>query len=278
MHTADVNGITIRYEEYGAGEPVLLIHGGLFVDTFKVFFDQPALAGYRLIRYNRRGLGGSTRTATPSSLEDQANDAVALLDHLGVERAHAIAHSAGATLAVQLLAQAGDRFGAVSLLEPGLPELLMNEHTLGYLAECAARAETDPEGAIEQFFVMVLGKQGRAALDRTVPGAFAQGVADADVMFTDEANGLMAWTLPAEKLAAVRTPIQYVLGRESDATVRETVPVDFFEPAKDRLLELLPHMEVAVLDGLNHLLQIQDPTRVANTVGEFLQRHPLPAR
>jgi pimeloyl-ACP methyl ester carboxylesterase len=275
MQTADVNGIRVRYDERGSGEPVLLIHGGLFVDTFACFFAEPAMSGYRLVRYSRRGLGGSTRTDTPSTMVDQAADAVGLLDHLGIEKAHVVAHSAGGAVALQLASQAPGRVHSLSLLEPGMPSILANEHTLGYLAECAAKAETDPAGAVEQFFVMVLGKQGSEVLEARAPGSMAQGVADADVMFTDEASALLGWTFGPEEAATVTQPAVYVLGSESDATVLETVPTPFFGPARDLLAELLPQMEVTVLDGLNHLLQIQDPAMVANAVGEFLQRHPM---
>jgi pimeloyl-ACP methyl ester carboxylesterase len=50
--------------------------------------DQPPLARYRLVRYHRRGYAGSTRSAGPVTIPDQAADLIGLLDHIGMRRAH----------------------------------------------------------------------------------------------------------------------------------------------------------------------------------------------
>jgi pimeloyl-ACP methyl ester carboxylesterase len=60
MHTIDANGVTLEYEDRGAGEPVLLIHGGVFAATFSEMISERSLASYRLTRPHRRGLGGLT--------------------------------------------------------------------------------------------------------------------------------------------------------------------------------------------------------------------------
>src|SRR5688572_16729757 len=79
-----VNGGELEYEVHGTGEPVLLIHGTGVAATFYPTMTEPSLAGYRLIRYHRRGFAGSSRAPAPFSIRDQAADAVALLKALGV--------------------------------------------------------------------------------------------------------------------------------------------------------------------------------------------------
>src|SRR5262245_45062738 len=69
-----VNGGEIEYEVRGEGEPVLLIHGTGVAATFWTVMDEPALAGYKLIRMHRRGFAGSSRTPVPFSLADHAAD------------------------------------------------------------------------------------------------------------------------------------------------------------------------------------------------------------
>lgn len=78
------------------GDAVLFIHDGLVVDTFFAVAAEPALKSYRRIRYARRGYAGSTDPDGPFLGADQSNDAAALIDHLGVERAHVVAYGAGA--------------------------------------------------------------------------------------------------------------------------------------------------------------------------------------
>ena len=68
----------------GTGEPVLLI-SPVLADGFLPLIAEPELADrYQLIRYHKRGWVGSTHTVGPVSVVDHANDAAALLDHLGV--------------------------------------------------------------------------------------------------------------------------------------------------------------------------------------------------
>ena len=43
MNRANVNGVELEYESRGSGEPVVLIHAGIFADWFKPLVDEPAL-------------------------------------------------------------------------------------------------------------------------------------------------------------------------------------------------------------------------------------------
>ena len=97
MEHAKVNGVELAYEVLGSGEAVLFIHGAHLADALKPLVTQPALERFQRIRYHRRGLGGSTRPveSEPTSVAVQAEDAVRLLDHLGVDRAHLVGHSWG---------------------------------------------------------------------------------------------------------------------------------------------------------------------------------------
>ena len=92
---AQVNGVELEYEVVGSGEPVLFI-SPVLADGFLPLFSDPALADrYQLIRYHKRGWVGSTHTPPPVRIATHAADAAALLEHLGVPRAHVTGHSTG---------------------------------------------------------------------------------------------------------------------------------------------------------------------------------------
>src|SRR5215207_6575234 len=113
MDVAAVNGIELEYEATGAGEPVLLI-SHVIADFFVPLVAEQALAQrYRLVRYHRRGWGGSTHTPGPVSVADHAADAVALLDHLGIARVHVAGHGSGAPIAAQLAQDHPNRIATV---------------------------------------------------------------------------------------------------------------------------------------------------------------------
>ena len=123
MDSVKVNGVELEYEVRGSGEPVLLIDM-LIADCFVPLLTEPSLAGrYQLIRYHKRGWVGSTHTPPPVSIGDHAADAAALLDHLGVRRAHIAGHSTGASIGAQLALDHPEKVHTLTLLEPTLVSL-----------------------------------------------------------------------------------------------------------------------------------------------------------
>ena len=99
MPTAQVNGITINYEidgPDGAKDTIVLING-LADDLLSWGFQIPALveAGYRVLRFDNRGIGKSDRPAGPYSSRQMAADAKALVDHLGITGFHLMGVSMG---------------------------------------------------------------------------------------------------------------------------------------------------------------------------------------
>ncbi|MHA6690267.1 alpha/beta fold hydrolase [Devosia sp. A449] len=99
------DGLTLAYESFGEGTPVLCIHG--FASSGKVnwidtgWVETLVDAGYRAVVLDNRGHGGSDKPYDPERYypRDMANDAVALLDHLGIERAAVLGYSMGARIA-----------------------------------------------------------------------------------------------------------------------------------------------------------------------------------
>jgi pimeloyl-ACP methyl ester carboxylesterase len=120
MESVKVNGVELEYELIGSGEPMLLI-SPVLADGFVPLLSEPALADrYQLIRYHKRGWVGSTHTPPPVSIADHAADAAALLDQLGVPRAHVAGHSSGAAVAAQLALDHPETVHTLILLELSL--------------------------------------------------------------------------------------------------------------------------------------------------------------
>jgi pimeloyl-ACP methyl ester carboxylesterase len=110
-------GATIAYEVEGEGHPVLLIHGGL--GTRRMWDGQvPSLAErYRVIRYDTRGFG-ETKTDDVAYLD--ADDAVAVLDHVGAASAHVIGQSRGGSIALDLALAHPERVDALVSVAGGI--------------------------------------------------------------------------------------------------------------------------------------------------------------
>ncbi len=113
--------VEIEYETFGEGEPLLLVMGlgAQMILWNDGFVDSLVKRGFRVIRFDNRDVGLSTKikrrigdprllmarrilgrpVPAPYSLSDMARDAVGLLDHLGIERAHVAGVSMGGMIA-----------------------------------------------------------------------------------------------------------------------------------------------------------------------------------
>lgn len=110
----EVNGIRMSYQDRGEGEPVVIIGG---FGTNGAFWDPVVgmLDGYRVVTYDNRGVG-DTEYEGPFTVEDLAEDAVALMDHLGIPKAHVVGWSMGSQVAQILASRHGDRVKSLTLI------------------------------------------------------------------------------------------------------------------------------------------------------------------
>jgi pimeloyl-ACP methyl ester carboxylesterase len=268
MQRARVDGAELEFEVTGTGEPVLLIHGALIAEAYAPLCAEPALNRYRLVRLHRRGYAGSSPARAPFSLADQADDCRALLRHLGIERAHVVGHSSGAVIALRLALDAPEVVHSLVLLEATLlnvPSGALLAEALGPVLEQYSAG--DKEGATDSFIRWAIGPDYRVWLDRLIPGAFQQSVADADTFFGVEFPSMQEWLFTREDARRITQPVLSVLGGES-ASIWPG-----WNEAQERLREWLPQTEPFVLAGANHALQERDPRGVADAMAPFLARH-----
>jgi pimeloyl-ACP methyl ester carboxylesterase len=118
MPTFTHSGLTLAYEVYGEGAPVLCVHG--FASSGKVnwldtgWVETLVEAGYQAITLDNRGHGASDKPHDPDLYYPSlmAEDALALLQHLGIGRAAVLGYSMGARIAAFMAYQAPETIAA----------------------------------------------------------------------------------------------------------------------------------------------------------------------
>jgi pimeloyl-ACP methyl ester carboxylesterase len=266
MERAHVNGVALEYEVVGSGEPVLFI-SSVLADGFLPLMVEPALADrFQVIRYHRRGWSGSTHPSPPATVADHAADAAALLEHLGVPSAHVAGHSTGAVVAAQLAVDDSAVVRTLVLLEPFVLSVPSGAAVLQQAGPAfEAYANGDHGGAWALFLSAASGldwKTCQALLEERIPGVVAQAVEDADTLFGVELPAMAEWAFSPERASAIRCPALSVLGTD-------TLPL-FVEVAA-LLRTSLADVEERVIDGVGHLLHIQDPEPVARAMADFIR-------
>ncbi|NIH68291.1 alpha/beta fold hydrolase [Modestobacter marinus] len=107
--TVQVGDIAVAVQEYGDGEPLLVVNGTSQSLGFWADLAQGWAGDHRVITYDLRGMGGSERGSGPFSVASLATDALGLLDALEIERAHVLGYSLGSAIAQELVLAAPDR-------------------------------------------------------------------------------------------------------------------------------------------------------------------------
>ena len=113
------DGATLYYQDHGEG-PVILALSGLTRNSTDFDYAAPHLGGTRLIRMDYRGRGKSEWTGAASyTIRNKAQDAIALLDHLEMDKAAILGTSRGGLIAMILAATAKHRLSGVCLVDIG---------------------------------------------------------------------------------------------------------------------------------------------------------------
>ena len=273
LDRAALEGVELEYEARGTGEPVVLIHAGVCADFFKPLLEEPALASrYRVISYHRAGYAGSSHLAGPVSIAQQAAHCRSLMCHLGIERAHIVGHSSSAMMALQLALDAPDTVHTLALLDAARPAPASEqqmEFIMAFVQPALQRyGAGDRAGAVDTWMQGVCGPNYRAALEQALPGAFDQAVADAETFFGQELPSVQQWAFTQAEARRITQPVLAVLGAQSNPT---------FHERHELLLAWLPNVESFTLPGATHLLQVQNPRGMAESLAAFFAHHPFVA-
>ena len=104
MPTAILNGLNFHFERAGDGPPLLFISGtGGDLRVQPNVFASPLAKAFDLLAYDQRGLGRTDKPDVPYTMADYADDAAALLDHVGWDEALVVGVSFGGMVAQELV-------------------------------------------------------------------------------------------------------------------------------------------------------------------------------
>jgi pimeloyl-ACP methyl ester carboxylesterase len=273
LQRAAVDGLELEYEQRGRGDPVVLIHWGLCAAWGEPLMREPALADrFRLLRPHRAGFAGSDPPPGPVTIATHAEHCALLMRRLGIGRAHVVGHSSSAVIALQLALDFPDAVASLVLMEPARP-VPPTPDQAEFVREVVAPAigrlrAGDRAGAVDTFSRGVFGPDYREPLERGLPGAFGQAVADAGAFFAQELPALQQWSFTAEDARRVTQPVLAVHGERSAATFAGRLAL---------LESWLPDCRSFELPGATHLLHVQEPAAMAAALAAFFARHPVAA-
>src|SRR5262245_27807790 len=123
------DGVDIFYKDWGPkdAQPIAFHHGWpLSADDWDIQMLYFLSKGYRVVAHDRRGHGRSTQVAEGNDMDHYADDAAAVVEHLGLKNAIHIGHSTGGGEVTRYVARYGKKHGVVkAILISSVPPLML---------------------------------------------------------------------------------------------------------------------------------------------------------
>ena len=258
------DGIRLHYEVLGrsGATPVLMIQG---LGADKHGWDMqriPLALQYRVIALDNRGAGRSDKPFGHYSLEQMADDAIAVLDAAGAEKAHIVGASMGGAITQMIGLKYPERVLSLTLActacrnHPWRRELLAGwataatERGVGNMTREAARWVIGPRSF--RRLLPAFGWLGPLAMGRTSHAFVSQVKAILDV---DDSV--------SDRLGEITAPTLVLVGNQDILTPRGD---------SEELVERLPNAELVVISGAAHGFMVEHATTFNKVPLEFLGR------
>jgi pimeloyl-ACP methyl ester carboxylesterase len=235
---APVNGIQMYYATYGAGEPILLIHGGL--GHADIWANQVAEMSKTnlVIVADSRGHGRSSRNEQPYGYDLMASDYLALMDFLKVSKVDLVGWSDGGII--------------------GLDIALSHPERLNHLFAQAANVTVDgvnPDVMNNKTFAGYIDRMGKdyEKMSKT-PNQYNAFVDQISKMWATQP----AWT--KEQLATIKTPTAIVQGDHDEAILLKHT---------EYMASVIPGSKLIILKDASHFAMLQDPAGYTKAAMDF---------
>lgn len=257
---AKIAGAEISYDVRGKGPAVLFLHAfplGLFMWDAQADALQ---ATHTVVRFDDRGFGGSPPGDALLTMERIADDAAALLDHLGISKAIVCGCSMGGYAAFALVRRHPDRLSGLVLQDTragaDTPEARKGR---GELAEKVRKEGA--AAAAQAFLPRLVGETTKnerpeivARLEQAILGTSPRGIADA-------LAGLGARADSTPTLREIRVPALVVCGEE-----------DVITPVADSqaMQKAIAGARLALIEKAGHLSNLENPAAFNQALSAFL--------
>jgi len=263
-YARSTDGCRLHYEVLGRkGAPAVLMIQGLGADKNGWNMQRfPLALHYRVIALDNRGAGRSDKPFGHYSLEQMADDAISVLDAVGVERAHVVGASMGGAISQFIGLKYPERVISLTLActacrnHPWRRELLASwatiatERGVGEMTKTAARWVIGPRSF--RRLLPAFGWFGPLAMGRTSHAFVSQVKAILDVDDT-----------VSERLGEITAPTLVLVGNQDILTPRGD---------SEELADRLPNAELVVISGAAHGFMVEHASTFNKVLGEFLCR------
>ena len=268
-----LNGVKLHYQQRGEGEDIILVHGitSCIAQWYLKIFPE-LIKRYRVTIYDLRGHGLSEITESGYDSKTMAEDLLALMDHLGIQKAHFIGHSFGGAISLHLALMHPERVGRIVLLDSGLAclrHMRLIEEWEGwkqYGKKLALFGIT-----LDRFLEVDRNQDVREIVRKSLSIPLQAGFRRGKVPLTPRLKKLIDETamcsdfrevgeLTEEALAKIETPVYALYGATSP-----------YERMAEHLSRIMPDCTYELIEEAGHFYAIEEPGLVLPRIEKFLE-------
>ncbi|MEJ5300442.1 MAG: alpha/beta fold hydrolase [Thermodesulforhabdaceae bacterium] len=255
----------IYYEVSGSGSPLLFI-SGLSGGSWSWYQQRPFFeAFYTVIVFDNRGAGKSWMPPGPYTMDQMAEDALALLDHLEINKTHVAGISMGGMIAQQLAATHPDRVSALVLGCTHCGKSRRIAPAREVLDRLSSQEGLSPEEIVEKNIPLLFGEKCRKEHPEIVD-EYKRKTLSAPIQPFE--------AFQAQLIAINRFNVCDILYRITCPTLIITGKDDILVPPQNSkvLAELIPNSQLVELDGIGHAIHLEATETFNELVLEFLRQ------
>jgi len=260
MPSIERNGVPIFFDDVGSGPPLVLGHSILCSGEMWMYQVPRFAERYRVINIDQRGHGRSVPATGPYELRDMVEDAIAVLDHLDIERAAWAGLSMGGMVAMHAAISYPDRVSSILLLDTHAGAETTYKK-LKYRAMSAGARAFGVRPFLPAVLPLLFGRttlaENRALVDDWKPRFEAIHVPS----LATAVSALTRRPSIVHELGSVRCPSLVIVGEE-DASLPP--------PNSEEIADALANASLVVIPRAGHLSPLEKPEEVTEVMLKFL--------
>ena len=264
MPKVDIGDAEIHYEEAGSGDPIMFVPGlggggAVWTNQIPAFSD-----GYRTIVHDHRGCGQSTYSRIEYSVDQMADDAIRLMDKLGIEKAHVVGRSMGGAVAQHMALKAPERLQSMALAASFARLDPLGSQVIANLQQLLTWRKSWAEWAPHAVYLFVAPGFYNANADLMAKITALVSGEDRDMVSYDNLATACIEHDVLDRLSEVKTPT-LVMGGRFDPICSMT--------AQNWMMDQLPNAELEVFENSSHFFLMEEAEKAMTSIEAWFKKN-----
>jgi len=265
MPTVRANDVDVHYKIMGDGPPLLLIAGFACDLAIWAVVARKLADHFRVLCFDNRGTGRSSSPDAPYAIEDMASDTVALLEALGVARAHVAGHSMGGQIAQEIALRHPEKVCTLTLIASCTRPPPVNQAVIRSWGDLPRQVDPITAARLSLPWIYTNRFYAQAGMIENVIELLVANPSPLAAHAVLQQSRAICDFDPSARLGRIQCPTLAIAG-QADILLPVACSEELVRGIPGALLEVIP--------DTGHGMLVESPRAVAAAMLKFLLQHP----